>query len=105
MANFDAVSKITSKNQTTIPASVRKVLGLGEGDRIRFQVLEDGRVELSKDAAVASDDRAVAAYLQFLEQDMVERPAKLAPLERDAESQKLFSDVDLSGWLDEDQLR
>ena len=55
--------------------------------------------------AVASDDRAVAAYLQFLEQDMVERPAKLAPLERDAESQKLFSDVDLSGWLDEDQLR
>ncbi|ENV6382382.1 type II toxin-antitoxin system PrlF family antitoxin, partial [Neisseria gonorrhoeae] len=36
---FDAVSTMTSKNQTTIPESVRKALGLEKQDKIRFSVL------------------------------------------------------------------
>jgi antitoxin PrlF len=34
---------ITSKGQITIPASVRKALGLEAGDRVVFR-LEDGRL-------------------------------------------------------------
>lgn len=35
---------ITSKGQITIPKLVRDELGLQEGDRVAFRVLEDGRV-------------------------------------------------------------
>ena len=37
-------STITSKGQITIPKAVRDELGLREGDRVAFRVLEDGRV-------------------------------------------------------------
>jgi antitoxin PrlF len=39
---FDA--KLTSKGQVTIPAEVRSVLGIGQGDRVEFFVHRDGRV-------------------------------------------------------------
>ncbi|ENX3466960.1 type II toxin-antitoxin system PrlF family antitoxin, partial [Neisseria gonorrhoeae] len=45
---FDAVSTMTSKNQTTIPESVRKALGLEKQDKIRFSVLGGGQVLLEK---------------------------------------------------------
>ena len=35
---------ITSKGQITIPKAVRDELGLREGDRVAFRVLEDGKV-------------------------------------------------------------
>jgi AbrB family looped-hinge helix DNA binding protein len=35
---------LTSKGQITIPKAVRDELGLREGDRVAFRVLEDGRV-------------------------------------------------------------
>jgi len=35
---------LTSKGQVTIPKAVRDELGLKEGDRIAFRVLEDGTV-------------------------------------------------------------
>jgi antitoxin PrlF len=40
------VSNVTSKGQVTIPAAVRKHLGVGTPDRITFVVEEDGRVAL-----------------------------------------------------------
>lgn len=41
------IAKITSKGQVTIPASVRREMGLGEGDRILFVLEDDGRITLS----------------------------------------------------------
>ena len=35
---------VTSKGQITIPKPVRDKLGLREGDRVAFRVLEDGSV-------------------------------------------------------------
>ena len=35
---------VTSKGQITIPKIVRDELGIREGDRVAFRVLEDGRV-------------------------------------------------------------
>ena len=40
-------SRITSKAQTTLPAAVRKALGLKEGDLVAYRI-EDGRVILTR---------------------------------------------------------
>lgn len=42
------VSKLTAKYQVTIPADVRKALGLAAGDRVAFTVDEEGRAVLRK---------------------------------------------------------
>lgn len=43
-----AVSKLTSKYQTTIPAPVREALGLSAGDLLAYEVTESGSVVLRK---------------------------------------------------------
>ena len=54
-------STITSKGQVTIPAEVRKQLGLTEGDRIVFAVISDGKVELRRPVYPNIDSLAGAA--------------------------------------------
>jgi len=41
-------SKLTSKNQATIPAKVRIILDLKSGDHIGFEVRDDGSVIVKK---------------------------------------------------------
>jgi antitoxin PrlF len=43
-----AVSKLTSKNQTTIPAPVRKTLDLSAGDLLSFEIMAGGSVMVRK---------------------------------------------------------
>jgi AbrB family looped-hinge helix DNA binding protein len=43
-----AVSKVTSKNQITVPAPVREALRLAKGDSLLFEVADDGAVTLRK---------------------------------------------------------
>lgn len=45
---MSAYSKITSKNQTTVPAQVRGDLGLGPGDQIEYLRLADGQIVIRK---------------------------------------------------------
>jgi antitoxin PrlF len=52
-------SRITSKAQTTIPAAVRKALGLKEGDMVAYRI-EEGRVILTR-AEAAEDPFATFA--------------------------------------------
>lgn len=40
-------SRITSKAQTTIPAAVRKALGLKEGDLVAYRI-EEGQVVMTR---------------------------------------------------------
>lgn len=40
-------SRITSKAQTTIPAAVRKALGLKEGDLVTYRI-EEGQVVMTR---------------------------------------------------------
>jgi antitoxin PrlF len=42
-----AVTRLTSKHQTTIPLEVRRVLDLEAGDHVEFSI-EQGRVSLRK---------------------------------------------------------
>lgn len=79
-------------------------MGLGEGDLVRFTVLDGGKVEIAKLTSIESDDRVVAAYLAFLEADLLRHPSKLVPFQRPAGVDELIEGVDLTGWLDEDQL-
>ena len=55
------IGKVTTKGQTTIPASVRKKLGLRPGDFVEFKVGKGG-VMLSK------ADRLDAAFLKLAEE-------------------------------------
>jgi antitoxin PrlF len=43
-----AVSKLTSKNQTTIPAPVREALDLSAGDLLSFEIMAGGSVMVRK---------------------------------------------------------
>ena len=47
-------SRITSKAQTTIPAPVRKALGLKAGDLVAYRI-EQGRVVMTRAEAQADD--------------------------------------------------
>ncbi len=40
------LSTITSKGQITIPAEIRRRLGVGQGDKVAFVIDEDGTIEL-----------------------------------------------------------
>ncbi len=46
---------LTSKGQVTIPKAVRDELGLREGDRVAFRVLEDGTVVVEPETVDLSD--------------------------------------------------
>jgi antitoxin PrlF len=92
----EASAKLTSKNQTTIPTSVRTALGLEPLDRIKFQILSDGRVELTRDGAQAEEfDPTVLAFLDFIESDIIANPQLLSVLQRDQQLTKLLKDVEL----------
>ena len=58
-------SKITDKNQTTVPKRVRERLGVGPGDEIVYRVSDDGSI-LVESAVQADDEAAVDAFLQFI---------------------------------------
>lgn len=42
----EIVSTLTSKGQVTIPAEVRRHLGLAQGDKLSFVIADDGSIEL-----------------------------------------------------------
>jgi antitoxin PrlF len=94
----EATAKLTAKNQTTIPTSVRSALGLEPMDRIKFQILADGRVELIKASAPEEEevfDPMVLAFLDFIEADIIANPQMLTVLQDDPELRELLKDVEL----------
>ena len=42
----EIISTVTSKGQVTIPAEVRKSLGISQGDKLSFVIDDEGRIEL-----------------------------------------------------------
>jgi antitoxin PrlF len=52
---MNAITRLTSKNQTTIPGPVRKALGLKSGDYVEFSV-RGGKVSLRRAARRVSED-------------------------------------------------
>jgi antitoxin PrlF len=81
MAVLEEVSTITAKGQTTVPRAVRRVLGVGAGDKIAFHV-EGNRVTLVA-AESAHSDPVVGKFLEFVARDMGKRPEALKAISRE----------------------
>ncbi|SFT48456.1 type II toxin-antitoxin system PrlF family antitoxin [Mesorhizobium sp. YR577] len=77
-ALFKEVSTITAKGQTTVPKSVRQVLGVDYGGQIVFSVDEHG-VSVQR-ADTEESDPAIDSFLAFLARDIEKNPQALAGL-------------------------
>ncbi len=69
-------SSLTDRYQTTVPASIRKVLKLQKRDKICYNIGPDGRVYIEP---VQDDpDPALGAFLDFIETDITANPQRLS---------------------------
>ncbi len=80
MPVLEEVSTITAKGQTTVPRAVRKILRVGVGDKIAFQV--DGQQVTLVAAGATHEDPLVGRFLDFLAKDIERRPEAVQPLSR-----------------------
>ena len=84
---LEAEARLTTQNQITIPAPIRKALGLSGGQsRIKFQVLPgDGRVLVSRidPPARQEEDPALKPFLKLLARDITENPERIKPFPSD----------------------
>lgn len=101
-AVLEIEATITERGQTTVPSSIRKMLGVVKRGAVVFRGMEDGSVLIAPKAAV-HDDPVLGGFLAFLERDMVRRPEGLVPLSQDLldRTDALIGDldVDLDGPL------
>ena len=95
---LDAESTITDRYQTTVPASVRRALGLGKRDKLIYDIRSDGEVVLSRAKAPEQNDPVLGQFLSFLENDMAAHPEQIQRI--DPELQKRVHD--LVGHIDVD---
>ena len=76
-AALEVESTLTDRYQTTVPETVRRALRLGKRDKIHYTIRPNGEVVLTRAAAGASDDPALAPFLSFLARDLAEHPERL----------------------------
>ena len=69
-ATLELESTLTDRYQTTVPDAVRRALKLGKRDKIRYLVRPDGRVVLTRAAAISGDDPVLDKFLSFLAHDI-----------------------------------
>ncbi len=79
-------SKLTRRNQTTLPSQVRKALGIKGSDTIEY-IIEDDKVILSKYVESEHTDEVVQSFLSFLEADMISRPKDIRPITKTWQSE------------------
>ena len=100
-------SSLTDRYQTTVPQPVRRALGLGKRDRIRYSFRANGEVVLQRVSPdAAEEDPALTPFLTLLEQDISRHPERLQPISADLVDRlhSLVGDleVDLDAPLPED---
>jgi antitoxin PrlF len=99
-------STLTDRYQTTVPAPVRKFLGLGKNDKIGYALKPDGTVAISRVTKTESDP-ILQPFLDLLAQDIEHNPQRLQPISVDLidRIRSLVSDVDvdLNESIDEDE--
>ena len=89
-------STLTDRYQTTIPAPVRKFLGLKKSDKICYTIQSDGQVVISS-AEQTKSDPILGQFLNFLARDMEKNPQRLKAINSDLVNrvQSLVDGVDL----------
>jgi antitoxin PrlF len=73
-------STLTDRYQTTIPASVRKALGLSKKDKIYYAIHQDGTVTIAKNN-FGNEDPALAKFLDFLATDIQISPQNIKAID------------------------
>ena len=82
MDEIEFESSLTDRYQTTVPARIRKLLGLNKRDKLEWILDESGGIRVSKKAAETEHfDPIFDQWLDFLEKDMLEHPERLIPLD------------------------
>ena len=69
MPNVKELATVTSKGQLTLPKAVRQALGVEAGDKVAFELREDGQVVVSRGEA-EHEDPAIGAFLTLLARDI-----------------------------------
>jgi antitoxin PrlF len=100
-------STLTDRYQTTVPAAVRKVLGLSKNDKMSYVIQSDGTVIISR-LEQTENDPVLKPFLDFLSQDIENNPQRLQTISSDliSRAQSLVSGiiVDIDELLsDEDE--
>ena len=99
-------STLTDRYQTTVPAPVRKFLGLGKNDKICYVLQSDRTVAISRVAQTESDP-ILKPFLDLLAQDIEHNSQRLQPVSSDLidRVRSLVSavDFDLNESIDEDE--
>ncbi|MGI0479947.1 type II toxin-antitoxin system PrlF family antitoxin [Geminocystis sp. CENA526] len=73
-----AESTLTQRYQTTIPYVVRQTLGLEKGNKISYQIQEDGSVIITRCQNNQEElDPILGQFLDFLEQDINKNPQQI----------------------------
>lgn len=68
-------STITARGQTTIPRSVRNVLGVSKGEKLHYSLNSHGEVVLSGPKNFG--DPAISSFINFLAEDIKSHPERL----------------------------
>jgi antitoxin PrlF len=100
---IEETSTITARGQTTVPKSVRRLLGVDYGGKIAFRI-EKGRVSV-RNAAEEHRDPALSSFLAMIERDIcVGRNLHMLPKDVAIAMRKATKDVkvDLDEVLDGD---
>ena len=63
-----------------MPDAVRKALHLDKRDRLRYTVLADGVVQISRLDAIDDVDPTISGFLNFLANDMTAQPQHVQPM-------------------------
>lgn len=74
-------STLTDRYQTTVPATVRRVLNLSKRDKIRYAIRADGEVIITRAAAQADEDPVLERFLGFLARDIADHPERIQPID------------------------
>jgi antitoxin PrlF len=89
-----------------VPETVRRALGLGKRDKIRYTIRPEGEVVLTRARGPAEADPALGAFLGLLARDIANHPERLqavdAGLAQRARSLVGAVEVDLDAPLSTD---
>ena len=83
-ATLELESTLTDRYQTTIPVAVRRALKLGKRDKIRYAILPDGQVQLTR--VIDGNDPLLGEFLSFFSKDMANHPEQIRLLDADLKS-------------------
>lgn len=94
---LEAESTLTDRYQTTVPETVRRALGLGKRDKIRYSIRPSGDVVLTRIEASEGDDPVLGQFLGFLARDIASHPERLQAVDAGLVQrlQTLVGDVDV----------